>query len=234
MLTINLTGVQASPVRQLMGDSNSTFNSSGTTEVYTTVVLTAPRTLTLPAASAFSPGTELIFVDEIGGVTSTNTVTITRAGSDLINGISTLVVSTTSSTVRLITDGVSKWTSNPVTGYSEGSWIPTFTGFSSNPTSVTANYILIGKMCFVSVAMTAGTSNATTFTMSMPFTAAAWVQSLSVTTVVNNSTVATTAGRVLISSGGGVFNFYINGSNTGTWTASGTKGVSFNMCYYIA
>jgi hypothetical protein len=52
----------------------------------------------------------LYFIDEIGGVTSTNTVTITRDGADKINGANTLVVNSAYNTCALVTDGVSKWT----------------------------------------------------------------------------------------------------------------------------
>ena len=51
-----------------------------------------------------------------------------------------------------------------------GTWVPTWTGFSDNPTSVSATYIRIGKFCHVTLNGTAGTSNATTLTVTLPFT----------------------------------------------------------------
>lgn len=52
-------------------------------------------------------------------------------------------------------------------------WIPTFTGFSADPTGVTARYTLNGKMCTIYLNSSApGTSNATTFTFTLPFAAA--------------------------------------------------------------
>lgn len=110
--TVNLTGVQPSPVREAMVDANKTF-STGTTELVTSVTLTAPRVVTIPLANANAAGRELIFADEIGGITSTNTVTLTASGSDLINGGTTYVVNVKNGVVRLITDGSGKYTVNP-------------------------------------------------------------------------------------------------------------------------
>ena len=111
-VTINLNGVMPDFLRETMVDSNKTF-SAGKTAVYTTVVFTAPRTITIPLASAVSAGRQIIIDDEIGGVTSTNTLTVTRAGSDTINGASTFILNKTYGVVRLISDGVSKWTTDP-------------------------------------------------------------------------------------------------------------------------
>ena len=51
-----------------------------------TASLTAPRTWTLPAAADVAGGTAVDVIDEAGGIGSTNTLTITRAASDTING----------------------------------------------------------------------------------------------------------------------------------------------------
>lgn len=74
-----------------------------------TASLTAARVWTLPAASAVAGGTAIAFGDEAGGVTSTNTITITRAGSDTINGGTTFVLNTARMGVALVSDGISKW-----------------------------------------------------------------------------------------------------------------------------
>jgi len=75
-----------------------------------TAALTAPRTFTLPAASAYPTARVLSVVDEAGGVTSSNTLTIARAGSDTINGATSVVMKTANSAVSLESDGSSKWT----------------------------------------------------------------------------------------------------------------------------
>ena len=75
-------------------------------------VLTAPRTLTLPPANAVGSPPYIIVVDEARGVSSINTLTIQRAGSDTINGTATpIVFNTPGSAVVLVRDGSSAWTS---------------------------------------------------------------------------------------------------------------------------
>ena len=51
-------------------------------------------------------------------------------------------------------------------------WTPTFGGFSANPSGV-CRYCIIGKLCHVVIHLpTPGTSNANTFTISLPVTGA--------------------------------------------------------------
>ena len=57
---------------------------------YTT--LTAARVITLPAASAYPTGTQLLIIDESGSCSVTKTLTVNAAGTDHIDGaISALV-----------------------------------------------------------------------------------------------------------------------------------------------
>lgn len=79
-----------------------------------TASLTAPRVWTLPAAANVAGGTTLDIIDEVGGIGSTNTLTITRSASDTINGATTSVLSIARSGVRLTSDGISKWTINVI------------------------------------------------------------------------------------------------------------------------
>lgn len=85
-----------------------------------TAALTAPRTLTLPAASAFPSGMILTVQDEAGGISSTNTLTVARAGADTINGATSYVLNSARSGVELRSDGISKWSFAP-SGVSDGS-----------------------------------------------------------------------------------------------------------------
>src|SRR5512146_1317323 len=55
-----------------------------------------------------------------------------------------------------------------------GTWTPTVVGFSGSPT-VEARYVLIGKLCIISVRVE-GTSNATNLTVTAPFTSANTVE----------------------------------------------------------
>jgi hypothetical protein len=212
------------PQRETMTDANKTF-STGKTEVYLTASLTAARTLTLPAASAFTAGTELIFIDEIGGITSTNTVSVTRAGSDTINGLSTAFTLYTPNVVfKLVTDGVSKWTGGVVSSNTDGlykDWIITYTGFSVNPTSVVSRYMQIGKLCHFWINATAGTSNSTSFTITLPVPASnSGIQTIKLrgtdnTAVTTNCTLRTIAGSSTAT---------LHPTEAlGNWVASGSK-----------
>lgn len=163
--------------RETMVDANKVF-STGKTQVELTVLLTAARTLTLPTASSFNAGTELIFTDAIQGVTATNTIAITPNGTDTINGInSAFTLFTGGLTCKLTTDGSTKWTGGITTSSSDGTfsnWTSTLTGFSVNPTGPVSRYILSGKLCtcYINFTGSVGTSNATTKTMTLPFAAA--------------------------------------------------------------
>ena len=78
--------------------------------VVTSTALTAARVWTLPAASAVNAGDLIIVADEAGGVTGTNTLTVARAGSDTINGGTSVVIPVAYGAVGIKSDGVSKWT----------------------------------------------------------------------------------------------------------------------------
>jgi hypothetical protein len=95
--------------RTAHGDSNYTILSTDK-EIVTSAALTAARTWTLPAASSVNAGYELIVCDEFGGVTSTNTLILARAGSDTINGATSETISIAYGSRTLYSDGVSKWT----------------------------------------------------------------------------------------------------------------------------
>ena len=101
------------------GDSAYTI-ATACRQVTLTAALTAARTWTLPAASAFNAGQTLEVKDGAGGIGSTNTLTITRAGSDLINGASTQTLNTAFSGLAITSDGVSRWTYIPTAAGGSG------------------------------------------------------------------------------------------------------------------
>ena len=92
---------------QTVGDANATI-TAGTRDVLLTAI-TAARTYTLPLASAYPAGSRVSFVDMANVLTSTNTATLARSGSDLINGATSYVLSTPGAAPLLISDGVSRW-----------------------------------------------------------------------------------------------------------------------------
>jgi hypothetical protein len=113
-------------------------------------------------------------------------------------------------------------------------YTPTFTGFSSDPTSVRARYCLVGKLCHVSIyASGNGTSNATTFQITAPFTAATvsgmiWRNSLSFYNI--GATTYRGLGYVQIASGNDYFALF---QEDGVWADSGNKKADFQLFYEV-
>ena len=116
------------------------------------------------------------------------------------------------------------------------SYTPTPTGFSSVPGASVYRYTVIGKTCIVNIHQgTDGTSNANTFTVPLPITAASngstWQGVCGY--AVNNGTALTGAARWYIAAGGTAVQFYSNMA-AGTWTASGGKRARAVVTYEIA
>lgn len=116
-------------------------------------------------------------------------------------------------------------------------WTPNYTGFSADPTNTVSRFIQLGKLVIATHReATAGTSNATTFTISAPVAAATitnaqWHVAASVT---DNGVALTTPGVVVIASAGTVFQVFSN-SAAAAFTAAGGKRVSaFTLIYEAA
>src|SRR6266700_5446097 len=81
--------------------------------VATSAAFTASRTWTLPAANAVNPGQSLTITDEANGITSTNTLVVSRAGSDTVvaqgTTVSSITLASAGALITLISDGSSKW-----------------------------------------------------------------------------------------------------------------------------
>ena len=92
-----------------VGDANYTITATDR-GVNLTTTLTAVRTLTLPAANAVNKGEPIIISDGAGASNGANTITVARAGSDTINGVSSVSLSTQYGVAMFISDGTSKWT----------------------------------------------------------------------------------------------------------------------------
>ena len=108
-LALNITGINSS------NDPGTSYSMAATDCVL--LINTRPTnegginsaiTITLPAAASF-PG-RVVVIKDAAGFTDINTITISRAGSDLINGIDqTVAMSTPASYKVLISDGSSAW-----------------------------------------------------------------------------------------------------------------------------
>ena len=109
-------------------------------------------------------------------------------------------------------------------------WTPTFTGFSANPATPVTRYSLNGKMCTVNIITGNGTSNLSTFTITLPFTAktSALTRPSAITT--DAGTIA--AGWCSTRSGSNVMDVYRTPA-TLTWTTSGNKALVATFTYEI-
>lgn len=91
--------------------SNADYTILNTDRIVAQIgTMSASRTFTLPAANTLNAGQELIVKDTSNTVTTTNTIVITKAGSDTFdNGASNLVIMNSGGSVRIFSDGTSKW-----------------------------------------------------------------------------------------------------------------------------
>jgi len=78
------------------------------TPSYFLVDTTASRAITLPLAGSVANGRVYKFKD-ITGTANTNNITITRAGSDTIDGLTSKVMDSDFESTELVGDGVSSW-----------------------------------------------------------------------------------------------------------------------------
>lgn len=117
--SVNGTSSGAVTVDQASVDAQSTLATPRGDAAYVilatdrTVLLTATLTVgriwSLPAASAYKAGRRLVVRDAVGGVSSTNTLTIQRAGTDTIDGATALVLDTPWEGAELVSNGVDAW-----------------------------------------------------------------------------------------------------------------------------
>lgn len=138
-LALSAGGVVSCPTCVLIsgtshGDSNYSI-LSGDRYVYTNAAFTAPRTWTLPAANALGAGTTIWVQDAQGTVTSTNTLTVQRAGADTVNVSGTNIVMTGGGGgTQFTTDGVSNW----------GTAVQTVTTGGTGRQTLTNHGVLVG------------------------------------------------------------------------------------------
>lgn len=92
--------------------SDAAYTIRGSDRTVAVIALTAARTLTLPAASAYPQGTVLTVMDESGACSGTCAVTIAAQGSDRINGLAATALVTPYGSLALQSNGDNKWTVN--------------------------------------------------------------------------------------------------------------------------
>lgn len=114
-------------------------------------------------------------------------------------------------------------------------WVPTFTGFSADPTGGIYNYRTVGNEIEIEVVMpNNGTSNATGFTMTLPVTAATVtnMEWLAYANCANNGAIVNTPCPAVIASAGTVITFWISPNRSTTWgSANGKRCAYLRMSY---
>ncbi len=112
-----------------------------------------------------------------------------------------------------------------------GSWTPSFGGFSVSPTVTFSNYTQLGKTVLFEMDLSGGTSNATTFTITLPVAAKRAVSILC--SVVDAGSSKTTPGRIVTTAGSTSASVFSD-AGIGTWTASGAKNLYIGNGVYEA
>ena len=90
--------------------------------------MSATRTFTLPAASTYPAGEELIIIDESGSVTSSNKISVVRSSTDTIDGSTSKNIDYAYGCLKLVCNGSNSWkveNVNPATNTIQGiSYLP--------------------------------------------------------------------------------------------------------------
>lgn len=115
-------------VDRFTGHGDSSYSIAASDRVVgTNATFTASRTWTLPAANAVNAGHTLIVADFASTVTGSNTLVIARAGSDTINGGTSVTINSANGAYLLWSDGASKWSAQAI-GASAASGVSSLDG----------------------------------------------------------------------------------------------------------
>lgn len=159
-----------------VGNANYTILATDRV-VGTNTALTAPRTWSLPAASSFNPGQQLLVADFVGGASGTNTITLARAGSDTINGGTSFVVGVANGAAILVSDGVSAWSAQAI-GASASAGVASFNGRTGAVTLNAADLAAAAFGPFTTLASAATTDLGSVATVGVGVTGAVTITSL--------------------------------------------------------
>ena len=102
-------GGWAGAMAQRTAVANAAYSALVTDRIVAYTSLSAAQTVTLPAAASFPVGERLLIIDETGACSTTNTITVSRAGSDTINGQTSLAINVPYGFLALELNGVGAW-----------------------------------------------------------------------------------------------------------------------------
>jgi hypothetical protein len=181
--------------------------------------------------ATYSPGVKVRYKD--GGAFEYGVV----ASSTHAAGTTSVTLITTSAYAMADAAITDRWIAraNLPAGWPEWfAYTPTITGFSSAPVGGVYRWRADGRRLEIAIRqVVAGTSNATTFTMTAPATARTVGNMIwrGVCSFADNTTTSATYGSLLINSASATINAYTDAS-IGAWTNSGEKRVIFGTIFY--
>lgn len=100
------------PAVTLRGNSDYTILSTDR-DIILNATWTAGRTFTLPANSSRALGGRIRIIDGIAAITPGTPITITRAGSDTINGVTSITIPKSRAVIEIVKTGTGQWTVDP-------------------------------------------------------------------------------------------------------------------------
>ena len=90
--------------------SDANYSALVTDRLISYTALTTARVVTLPTASSFPTGTRLVVVDESGNCSRTSNISLTRSGSDTINGATNAMITGSYGYLAIVSNGIAQWT----------------------------------------------------------------------------------------------------------------------------
>ena len=138
-------------VTQRIAVADANYSALATDRTVAFTSLTASRVVTLPAASAYPTGTQLLFVDETGACSPFVTITVARAGTDTINGATSAQIASAYGFLALTSNGKGAWTTVDFAGAStaqltnrnaaiNGNFVVNQRGYASNTALASGAY----------------------------------------------------------------------------------------------
>ncbi len=177
------------------------------------ITVTGASTITLPASADAGEGFPVAVIN-IGG----DVVTVDGDSSETINGSTSITL--LPGDYAILTSSATTWAAAGIFS-TLGSFTPTFTGFSADPSTPNINYVKRGNIITLDIEFGTGTSNSSQFTISNLPSDAQPFSSLDVPCVALVDAGVDIWGFVGIT--GATMTFYAQGDSSG-WTPSGNKG----------
>jgi hypothetical protein len=205
-------------VESFTGHGDSAYTILPTDKVVgTNATFTASRTWTLPAANAVNAGQPLVVADFQGTLTGTNTLVISRAGSDTINGGTSVTINSANGAYILWPDGSSKWTAQAI-GAGAASGVSSFNGRAGAVSPAHGDYSISGNTIDLPQSFLAGmqlSNDGTTPNSVLDISAGQARDSTNATNIVVGAFTKSTGGSWVAGSGG-------NGMGNGLTIANST------------